>query len=78
MFTSMEPCSKRLSGKTPCTVRCIEAKVARVVLAIKEPDTFVRCEGTQQLQDAGIQVVVWTDEALTDRAASANAHLKSA
>ena len=75
MFSSMEPCSVRLSGNRPCTDRCIEAGVARVVLAIKEPSTFVKCEGVDKLREHGVAVVVWEDEACTALAAAANAHL---
>ncbi len=56
LYTSMEPCSKRLSGKTSCVARCIEHRVGRVFIGVREPDHFVRCEGVEQLLDAGIEV----------------------
>ncbi|KAJ1961101.1 hypothetical protein IWQ62_003987 [Dispira parvispora] len=56
MYTTMEPCSTRLSGNTPCTERIIRAGLARVVLGVKEPDNFVQCEGVRLLQAAGIRV----------------------
>ena len=47
MYTTMEPCSRRLSGKRPCACRLVEAGVRRVVVAVKEPPTFVDdCTGT--------------------------------
>jgi len=75
MFSSMEPCSVRLSGNRACTDRCIEAKLARVVLAIKEPGTFVKCEGVDKLRASGVEVVIWEDEACAALAAAANSHL---
>lgn len=56
MYTTMEPCSVRLSGNVPCTTRIIEAGIARVVVGVPEPDNLVVCEGTRLLTEAGIQV----------------------
>lgn len=56
IYTTMEPCSVRLSGNVPCTRRILEAGLARVFLGTVEPDDFVKCEGVQQLRDAGVQV----------------------
>ncbi|KAJ1993413.1 hypothetical protein H4R33_000668 [Dimargaris cristalligena] len=57
MYTTMEPCSRRLSGNVPCCQRLIEARVARVVLGVKEPPNFVQCEGLSLLEKGGIEVV---------------------
>ncbi|CAG8552691.1 5749_t:CDS:2 [Funneliformis caledonium] len=57
MYTTMEPCSKRLSGNKPCVERIIEAGIKKVVMGIKEPDKFVKCEGISILQANGIEVV---------------------
>lgn len=56
IYTTMEPCSVRLSGNVPCTRRILDAGVARVFLGTVEPDDFVKCEGVQQLRDAGVEV----------------------
>lgn len=56
IYTTMEPCSVRLSGNIPCTRRILEAGISRVFLGTQEPDDFVKCEGVQQLRDAGVQV----------------------
>ena len=56
MYTTMEPCSKRLSGKAPCVKHVIEAKVGRVFVGVREPDHFVKCEGVHKLVAAGIEV----------------------
>src|SRR5437867_2983690 len=37
MFTSLEPCSVRLSGKRPCTEHLLAAGIRRVVFALAEP-----------------------------------------
>jgi pyrimidine deaminase RibD-like protein len=57
MYTSMEPCSVRLSGKEPCVSRCVRFGVKRVVFAVREPPTFVRCHGVEELEEAAIEVV---------------------
>ena len=58
MYSTMEPCSERLSGNKPCVVRILEANglIQRVVLGVREPDTFVRCVGVEKLQENGIIV----------------------
>ena len=61
MYTSMEPCSVRLSGNVPCVKNCIKHGVGRVFVGVREPAHFVRCEGVAQLVAAGIPCfdVVW-------------------
>ncbi|KAI9253980.1 cytidine deaminase-like protein [Phascolomyces articulosus] len=61
MYTTMEPCSTRLSGNRPCTDRLIEAQIERVVMGVREPPDLVQCTGIQQLKDHGIEVVVVPD-----------------
>ncbi|ETI33247.1 hypothetical protein F442_19926 [Phytophthora nicotianae P10297] len=56
VYTTMEPCSKRVSGNVPCVQSCLRAGVTRVVIGVMEPKTFVVCEGVQLLQDAGVDV----------------------
>src|SRR5271170_4714857 len=52
MYATMEPCSERLSGNKPCTDRILESGglIGRVILGVREPDTFVRCVGVEKLQ----------------------------
>ncbi|KAJ3246336.1 hypothetical protein HDU77_009007 [Chytriomyces hyalinus] len=59
MYTTMEPCGLRLSGKLPCASLILNAGyIKRVVVAIREPPNFVEeCTGAQLLQDHGIEVV---------------------
>ncbi|KAI8920652.1 cytidine deaminase-like protein [Entophlyctis helioformis] len=59
MYTTMEPCSLRLSGNVPCVQRLIDARVARVVVGVREPPDLVQnCTGVELLEQAGIQVVL--------------------
>lgn len=65
LYSTMEPCSERLSGNLPCVNRILEdGRVARVVIAIREPKTFVECKGVDKLRDRGIEVAFGEDEAL--------------
>ncbi|RDB21362.1 Diaminohydroxyphosphoribosylamino-pyrimidine deaminase [Hypsizygus marmoreus] len=57
VYTTMEPCSVRTSGLSPCADALIKAKVKRCFIGVGEPDDFVNCEGAQKLKDAGIEVV---------------------
>jgi len=56
IYTTMEPCSVRLSGNVDCTKRILQAGIKRVFLGTVEPDDFVKCEGVQLLKDAGVEV----------------------
>ncbi|KAG9002039.1 hypothetical protein FRB94_004131 [Tulasnella sp. JGI-2019a] len=57
VYTTMEPCSVRLSGLAPCADALIKAKISRCIIGVGEPADFVNCEGAQKLIDAGISVV---------------------
>ncbi len=57
VYTTMEPCSTRLSGNLPCVDRLVGAKVGRVFQGVEEPADFVDCVGSSTLREAGIQVV---------------------
>jgi len=54
VYTTLEPCSIRKLGKTPCAVRLINAKAARVVYGLGDKDETVF--GHIQLQEARIPV----------------------
>src|SRR5216117_692615 len=66
MYATMEPCSERLSGNKPCTDRILEARslIGRVVIGVREPDTFVQCVGVEKLLEKGILIVRNEDEEL--------------
>lgn len=56
IYTTMEPCSIRTSGLSPCSDAIIAAGIRRCVIGVKEPDDFVTCEGAHKLQTAGVEV----------------------
>lgn len=74
LYTSMEPCSVRLSGKTSCADRIISCGISLVVFALKEPPNFVRCEGVEKLRSHGVEVVELPEYA--GLVAQINRHLK--
>lgn len=59
LYTTMEPCCKRLSGKLPCVERVLRQKswITKVYVGVQEPETFVgQNTGRRRLEDAGIEV----------------------
>ncbi|KAJ1307417.1 hypothetical protein OPQ81_001519 [Rhizoctonia solani] len=61
VYTTLEPCSVRLSGLAPCADALIAAGIRNCIIGVKEPADFVQCEGTKKLQDVGINVI-WLDD----------------
>jgi len=56
VYVTLEPCSH--AGRTPpCVDALVKAKVARVVLAAKDPNPSVNGNGIRLLQQAGIEVL---------------------
>lgn len=68
MYTTMEPCSERLSGKTPCTDLLLSVNLQHCVVACAEPPKFVEhCVGVEKLKQHGVRVEVleqYREEAL--------------
>jgi pyrimidine deaminase RibD-like protein len=61
VYTTLEPCSVRLSGLAPCADALIAAGIRNCIIGVKEPSDFVQCEGTRKLQEVGINVI-WLDD----------------
>ncbi|KAH7312375.1 cytidine deaminase-like protein [Stachybotrys elegans] len=59
LYTTVEPCYKRLSGKLPCVERVMRQKawIQKVYIGVLEPETFVGPNpGRRILEEAGIDV----------------------
>lgn len=55
VYVTLEPCSHY--GRTPpCALGLINAKVARVVAALKDPNPLVSGKGLKMLEEAGVKV----------------------
>lgn len=60
LYTTMEPCSLRLSGNLPCCDRILEYKdsIKNVYVGVLEPDTFVKKNiGLQKLEENSINYI---------------------
>ncbi|MFD6155503.1 dihydrofolate reductase family protein [Nocardia sp. NPDC060256] len=76
IYTTLEPCSQRgTASRLPCTDRILRAGIPRVVLAWREPATFVtNCVGVEKLREHGVEVVELTE--LAEAAMAMNRHLE--
>jgi pyrimidine deaminase RibD-like protein len=75
IYSTLEPCSQRATPtRPPCTDRILAAGIPRVVIAWREPTTFVtNCVGVEKLRQHGVEVVELSD--LAEAAMSTNRHL---
>lgn len=76
LYTTLEPCSKRISGLKSCVQSILDLNasssssaadgnlrlhIGRVFIGAAEPPDFVVCEGARMLSEAGVEVV-WLGE----------------
>jgi diaminohydroxyphosphoribosylaminopyrimidine deaminase / 5-amino-6-(5-phosphoribosylamino)uracil reductase len=74
MYSSLEPCTRRRSSHRTCCDLIIAAGIKRVVIAWREPPTFVHdAHGVEALKAAGIEIVEYPE--LAEAAAAVNAEL---
>lgn len=58
IYSTLEPCSERKSSPVTCLQHILNAGIPRVVVAWREPSTFVAdCQGCELLEQAGVTVV---------------------
>lgn len=59
LYTTMEPCSERLSGNQPCLYRILEVGgITTVVVGVKEPETFIKENVAEKvLRESGVAYV---------------------
>ncbi|UGT59307.1 deaminase [Nocardia asteroides] len=75
LYSTLEPCSQRATAsRRPCTRRVLDAGIPRVVIAWREPATFVAdCVGVELLRQHGVEVVELPE--LAEAARAVNRHL---
>jgi len=73
MYSSLEPCRRRLSRPRSCSELIVAAGIRRVVLAWLEPPVFVPGGGARWLREQGVTVAEIPE--LATRARAVNAHL---
>jgi pyrimidine deaminase RibD-like protein len=91
LYTTMEPCEIRLSGKDSCCVRTISFcdscnslrtdqhasfEIERVVVGVREPKFFVgNCKGIELLQSKGLEIILSENEHIIAACSKLNHHL---
>lgn len=73
VYSSLEPCGRRLSRPRPCARLLLDAGIVRVVFAWREPALFVEADGAAVLRAGGVEVVELPELAAAARAP--NRHL---
>ncbi len=56
LYVTLEPCSKRGHGKTPCADRIVAARIPHVVIGIRDPNPDIYGRGEEKLRRENIQV----------------------
>lgn len=58
IYTTMEPCSERLSGNLPCVDRILGTRIKTVFVGVLEPDTFVKVNtGLRKLEEKQVEYI---------------------
>lgn len=64
IYTTMEPCSERLSGNAPCVARILATRtgpnggIQKVYVGVQEPEKFIGSNvGKAKLQEAGTEYI---------------------
>lgn len=58
LYTTMEPCSYRLSGNLPCVDRVLDSPIKTVFVGVVEPGDFVENNtGRAKLEEAGVRYI---------------------
>ncbi|KAJ1727242.1 DRAP deaminase [Coemansia sp. Benny D160-2] len=57
IYTTMEPCSTRLSGNWPCYKRILESNIDTVFIGVMEPPVFGKFTSVEELINNGIKVI---------------------
>ncbi|KAK6503934.1 hypothetical protein TWF506_002154 [Arthrobotrys conoides] len=77
IYTTMEPCSERLSGKKPCVDRIVDfGRVSTVYVGCQEPSTFVvENTATSKLAERGIRYLLVDGMSSECRSVATRGHL---
>jgi len=57
VYTTLEPCSVRTSGLSPCVDALVKAGIRRCYIGASEPPDFVNCQGAALLKSSGVEIV---------------------
>lgn len=57
IYSTMEPCDKRRSGKKSCCDLIMVNKIRRVVFGTFDPDARMVCNGIEALKNAGMEML---------------------
>jgi pyrimidine deaminase RibD-like protein len=62
LYVTLEPCSKRGDGKTPCADRVVAAGIQHVVIGIHDPNPDIYGRGKEKLKRGGVEVDFFDDD----------------
>ena len=62
LYTTLEPCSRRGTDRTPCARRVVDAGFVTVVIGAYDPNPSIYREGWRILRDAGLRLRDFTPD----------------